>query len=169
MIRKRVKPLHPAEKLLPETKQYGESVGASKRVRRDIDKDVLRGREFDTSHRFLPDDSVPELEAGAGPSQGREGSSELDDAVTFVAGDGGSREAQPRTAAAEIIRWPLMDNAIDSPCLSEKSHCVLTPGWPRLTISQMGSVTSNPDRPFAVLFGFIGREIRPTIRIQLTG
>jgi len=38
-----------------ETEQYAACVGASKRVRWDIDQDVLRGREFDTSHKFLPD------------------------------------------------------------------------------------------------------------------
>ena len=38
-----------------QTEQYAACVGASKRVRWDIDKDVLRGREFDTSHKFLPD------------------------------------------------------------------------------------------------------------------
>ncbi len=38
-----------------QTQQYAECVGASKRVRWDIDQDVLRGREFDTSHKFLPD------------------------------------------------------------------------------------------------------------------
>jgi hypothetical protein len=37
------------------TEQYAACVGASKRVRWDIDQDVLRGREFDTSHKFLPD------------------------------------------------------------------------------------------------------------------
>jgi len=38
-----------------QTEQYAACVGASKRVRWDIDRDVLRGREFDTSHKFLPD------------------------------------------------------------------------------------------------------------------
>jgi len=38
-----------------QTEQYAACVGASKRVRWDIDLDVLRGREFDTSHKFLPD------------------------------------------------------------------------------------------------------------------
>jgi SAM-dependent methyltransferase len=38
-----------------QTEQYAKCVGASKRVRWDIDLDVLRGREFDTSHKFLPD------------------------------------------------------------------------------------------------------------------
>ena len=38
-----------------QTEQYAECVGASKRVRWDIDRDVIRGREFDTSHKFLPD------------------------------------------------------------------------------------------------------------------
>jgi hypothetical protein len=38
-----------------QTEQYAQCVGASKRVRWDIDQDVLRGREFDTSHKFLPD------------------------------------------------------------------------------------------------------------------
>jgi ubiquinone/menaquinone biosynthesis C-methylase UbiE len=38
-----------------QTEQYAECVGASKRVRWDIDLDVIRGREFDTAHKFLPD------------------------------------------------------------------------------------------------------------------
>jgi hypothetical protein len=38
-----------------QTEQYAQCIGASKRVRWDIDQDVLRGREFDTSHKFLPD------------------------------------------------------------------------------------------------------------------
>ncbi|MFN7999205.1 MAG: hypothetical protein U0Q18_36640, partial [Bryobacteraceae bacterium] len=38
-----------------QTEQYAACVGASKRVRWEIDQDVLRGREFDTSHKFLPD------------------------------------------------------------------------------------------------------------------
>jgi hypothetical protein len=38
-----------------QTEQYAACVGASKRVRWDIDQDVLRGREFDTSHKLLPD------------------------------------------------------------------------------------------------------------------
>lgn len=38
-----------------QTEQYAACVGASKRVRWDIDQDVLRGREFDTAQKFLPD------------------------------------------------------------------------------------------------------------------
>jgi len=38
-----------------QTEKYAQCIGASKRVRWDIDQDVLRGREFDTSHKFLPD------------------------------------------------------------------------------------------------------------------
>lgn len=38
-----------------QTEQYAACVGASRRVRWDIDQDVIRGREFDTSHKFLPD------------------------------------------------------------------------------------------------------------------
>jgi len=47
-----------------QTEHYAQCVDASKRVRWDIDRDVLRGREFDTSHKFLPDSisGVHELE-----------------------------------------------------------------------------------------------------------
>lgn len=38
-----------------QTEQYAACVGASKRVRWDIDQDVVRGRDFDTLHKFLPD------------------------------------------------------------------------------------------------------------------
>ena len=31
------------------------AVESSKRVRWDIEKDVIRGRRFDTAHKFLPD------------------------------------------------------------------------------------------------------------------
>jgi hypothetical protein len=35
--------------------RYERCVETSKRVRWDIDKDVIRGRRFDTAHKFLPD------------------------------------------------------------------------------------------------------------------
>ena len=38
-----------------QTEQYASCVRASKRVRWDIDEDIIRGREFDTSQKFLPD------------------------------------------------------------------------------------------------------------------
>ena len=35
--------------------RYSQSIEASKRIRWDIDKDVIRGRQFDFSKKFLPD------------------------------------------------------------------------------------------------------------------
>jgi len=35
--------------------RYAHCIAASKRIRWDIDKDVIRGREFDYEHKFLPD------------------------------------------------------------------------------------------------------------------
>src|SRR3954453_8260497 len=35
--------------------RYARCIQTSKRVRWDIDKDVIRGRKFDTAHKFLPD------------------------------------------------------------------------------------------------------------------
>src|SRR4030095_3902833 len=40
---------------LPETQRYARAVESSKRVRWDIEKDVVRGRRFDTANKFLPD------------------------------------------------------------------------------------------------------------------
>src|SRR5262245_23714104 len=40
---------------ISDTDRYARCVQASKRVRWDIDKDVLRGRHFETGHKFLPD------------------------------------------------------------------------------------------------------------------
>ena len=40
---------------LPSTALYAKSIEASKRVRWDIDRDVIRGRTFDFSRKFLPD------------------------------------------------------------------------------------------------------------------
>jgi hypothetical protein len=37
------------------TERYARCVETSKRVRWDIDKDVIRGRRFDAAHKFLPD------------------------------------------------------------------------------------------------------------------
>jgi len=39
----------------PAGSRYALAIKASKKVRWDIDRDVLRGREFDFSHKFLPD------------------------------------------------------------------------------------------------------------------
>ena len=41
--------------LSPDTLRYAKTIEASKRVRWDIDRDVIRGREFDLAHKFLPD------------------------------------------------------------------------------------------------------------------
>jgi hypothetical protein len=38
-----------------ETEPYAKCIAISKKVRWDIDKDVIRGREFDFSKKFLPD------------------------------------------------------------------------------------------------------------------
>jgi len=38
-----------------DTNRYAQCIQGSKRIRWDIDKDVIRGREFDFSKRFLPD------------------------------------------------------------------------------------------------------------------
>jgi hypothetical protein len=40
---------------ISETDRYARCVETSKRVRWDIEKDVIRGRRFDTTHKFLPD------------------------------------------------------------------------------------------------------------------
>jgi hypothetical protein len=38
-----------------DTTRYARAVAASKKVRWDIDTDVIRGRSFDQAHKFLPD------------------------------------------------------------------------------------------------------------------
>ena len=40
---------------IANTDRYARCVETSKRVRWDIDQDVIRGRRFDTAHKFLPD------------------------------------------------------------------------------------------------------------------
>jgi hypothetical protein len=46
--------IEPVEVAESDTKQYARCVKASKRVRWDIDKDVIRGRTFDFDRTFLP-------------------------------------------------------------------------------------------------------------------
>ena len=40
---------------LPDHQRYAKCIEVSKRIRWDIDRDVIRGRSFDLGHRFLPD------------------------------------------------------------------------------------------------------------------
>ena len=40
-----------------QTEQYASCVEASKRVRWDIDRDVIRGRNFEMDRKLLPDSS----------------------------------------------------------------------------------------------------------------
>ena len=42
-------------KTLSDHQRYARCIEASKRIRWDIDRDVIRGREFDFRHKFLPD------------------------------------------------------------------------------------------------------------------
>lgn len=44
-----------AEKYHVDTSNYAKSIEGSKKIRWDIDKDVIRGRTFDFSKKFLPD------------------------------------------------------------------------------------------------------------------
>ena len=37
------------------TQRYAKCIEVSKRIRWDIERDVIRGRDFDTDHKFLPD------------------------------------------------------------------------------------------------------------------
>lgn len=39
----------------PDTQRYAKCIEVSKRIRWEIDKDVIRGRTFDYTHKFLPD------------------------------------------------------------------------------------------------------------------
>jgi hypothetical protein len=40
---------------IPDSSQYARCIQSSKRVHWDIDEDVIRGRRFDATHKFLPD------------------------------------------------------------------------------------------------------------------
>ena len=51
------------------TQRYAKCIEVSKRVRWDIERDVIRGRDFDADHKFLPDglsfaDRIESLSAG---------------------------------------------------------------------------------------------------------
>ncbi len=41
--------------LAVDTQRYAKCIEVSKRIRWDIDRDLIRGREFDFSKKFLPD------------------------------------------------------------------------------------------------------------------
>jgi len=41
--------------LTPDSASYARCIEVSKRIRWDIDRDVIRGRHFDLAHKFLPD------------------------------------------------------------------------------------------------------------------
>ena len=43
------------EPQMTQTERFARCVAVSKRVRWDIEKDVIRGRSFDVAHKFLPD------------------------------------------------------------------------------------------------------------------
>src|SRR5450631_180853 len=43
------------DRICDSSERYARCIQTSKRVRWDIDKDVIRGRRFDTAHKLLPD------------------------------------------------------------------------------------------------------------------
>jgi hypothetical protein len=57
---------------LPDNAVYERCIRSSKRIRWDIDADVIRGRRFDTAHKFLPDGlSLADAFATASPEEKR--------------------------------------------------------------------------------------------------
>jgi hypothetical protein len=55
-----------------DSSRYARCIESSKRVRWDIDEDVIRGRRFDTAHKFLPDElSLVEAFTSLSPSEKR--------------------------------------------------------------------------------------------------
>ena len=40
---------------ISDSQRYARSIESSKRVRWDIEKDIIRGRRFDRAQKFLPD------------------------------------------------------------------------------------------------------------------
>src|SRR5437763_16216709 len=55
----------------PDSERYARCISVSKRVRWDIDEDVIRGRRFDRSQKYLPDgvSLVPAFTTLAGDEQ----------------------------------------------------------------------------------------------------
>ncbi len=54
---------------ISDSRRYARCIQTSKRVRWDLDEDVIRGRHFDTAQKFLPDglslaDAFTTLSAG---------------------------------------------------------------------------------------------------------
>jgi len=45
----------PASSTPTPAQRYAKTIEVSKRIRWDIDRDIIRGREFDLKHKFLPD------------------------------------------------------------------------------------------------------------------
>jgi hypothetical protein len=53
-VKERIQTMNAISKITG-TERYARCIQASKRVRWDIDKDIIRGRRFDAAHKFLPD------------------------------------------------------------------------------------------------------------------
>jgi len=60
------------QSMMPQHSRYGRCIEASKRIRWDIDANVIRGRSFDFQHKFLPDNLSLVHELGfLGPAEQR--------------------------------------------------------------------------------------------------
>ena len=54
-----------------DTAKYARAIAASKAVRWDIDRDVIRGRRFDVAKKFLPDGLSLTQELALSPAEMR--------------------------------------------------------------------------------------------------
>jgi len=127
--------------MAPDTRRYAKTIEASKRIRWDIDRDVLRGRSFDLSQEFMPDglsliDELEFLAAGErrflGQVQGRTYANMFALVERFIGGKmlelGRGHALGDQTAMEAIVR--LTDEELKHQELFRRVELLVAEGMP---------------------------------------
>ncbi len=141
-----------------DSARHAKTIEASKRVRWDIGRDVIRGRQFDLTQKFMPDglslvDELKFLSHGEqrflGQVQGRTYANMFLQVIGMPPGD--ERATQVGQTVLKAYRWQYIVSGTNEPRFQKMLASLVDSGqMPRIQAALARLAYAVPDRPEVV-------------------